>query len=169
MIYKIYKGIYYTKRAAYHVFLTPIKKLLFESCGRNIHIGEFCRFNYENISLGDSVSIGHNAIFMCTRAKIKVGSHVMFGPNVTVTTGGHRTDIRNRYMDEVTNEEKLARNDQDIVFEGDNWIGAGAVILKGVVIHKGAVVAAGAVVAKDVPQYSIVGGVPAKVIRYRFE
>lgn len=56
----------------------------------------------------------------------------------------------------------------DIVVEDDVWIGHGATILSGVHIRQGAVVAAGAVVSKDVPPYAIVGGVPAKVIKYRF-
>lgn len=56
----------------------------------------------------------------------------------------------------------------DIVVEDDVWIGHGATILSGVRIGQGAVVAAGAVVAKDVPPYAIVGGVPAKIIKYRF-
>jgi serine acetyltransferase len=57
----------------------------------------------------------------------------------------------------------------DIVVGDDVWIGYGATILSGVHIGQGAVVAAGALVAKDVPPYAIVGGVPAKVIKYRFE
>ena len=92
----------------------------------------------------------------------------MFGPNVTVITGDHRTDLIGRYMTSVRNEEKLPENDQTVVFEGDNWIGANVTILKGVRIGKGAIVASGAVVNKDVPPYSIVGGVPARVIKYRF-
>lgn len=57
----------------------------------------------------------------------------------------------------------------DIVVDDDVWIGYGATIMSGVHIGQGAVVAAGAVVTKDVPPYAIVGGVPAKVIKYRFE
>lgn len=57
----------------------------------------------------------------------------------------------------------------DIVVGDDVWIGYGATIMSGVHIGQGAVVAAGAVVTKDVPPYAIVGGVPAKVIKYRFE
>ena len=57
----------------------------------------------------------------------------------------------------------------DIIVEDDVWIGYGATIMSGVHIGQGAVVAAGAVVTKDVPPYAIVGGVPAKVIKYRFE
>lgn len=52
---------------------------------------------------------------------------------------------------------------------GDNWIAANAIILKGVNVGRGAIVASGAVVTKDVPPYSIVGGVPAKVIGMRFD
>lgn len=55
-----------------------------------------------------------------------------------------------------------------VIIEGDNWIGANAIILKGVTVGRGAVVAAGSVVIHDVPPYSIVGGVPAKVISERF-
>ena len=71
-------------------------------------------------------------------------------------------------MISLTDKDKLPENDQDIVFEGDNWIGANATILKGVKIGYGAVVAAGAVVTKDVTPYAIVGGVPAKKIRNRY-
>ncbi len=61
-----------------------------------------------------------------------------------------------------------AKTKGDIIVDDDVWIGYGATILSGVHIGQGAVVAAGAVVSKDVPPYAIVGGVPAKVIKYRF-
>ena len=64
--------------------------------------------------------------------------------------------------------EKLPENDQDVHIEEGVWVGCNATILKGVTIGKGAVVAAGSVVTKDVLPYSIVGGNPAKVIKYRF-
>ena len=57
----------------------------------------------------------------------------------------------------------------NIVVDDDVWIGYGATILSGVHISQGAVIAAGAVVTHDVPPYAIAGGVPAKVIKYRFE
>lgn len=146
----------------------PCKKSMFKTCGKNVVVGKNSSITYKNVSVGNNVSIGKNAEFMCTRDQIKIGDHVVFGPHVFMITGGHRTDIKGRYMDEITNDEKRPEDDRGIVLEGDNWIGANAVILKGVTVGKGAVVAAGAVVTKDVPAYSIVGVVPAKVIKMRF-
>ncbi len=64
--------------------------------------------------------------------------------------------------------EKYASNEQ-IEIGNDVWIGSNVSLLPGITISDGAVIAAGAVVTKDVPPYAIVGGVPAKIIRYRFE
>ena len=72
-------------------------------------------------------------------------------------------------MNSITNEEKVPENDLPITLEGDNWIGARAILLKGITVGTGAVVAAGAVVTQDVPPYTIVDGIPARVIRHRFD
>lgn len=93
----------------------------------------------------------------------------MFGPQVTLITGNHRIDYIGDYMKNVRGGNKLPENDQPIVLKGDNWVGANVTILKGVTIGEGAVVAAGAVVKDDVPPYAIVGGVPARVLKYRFD
>ena len=145
-------------------------KISMKKCGKGCSVGEkFQAFGIENISLGDDVSLGPENLIMCTRARIFIGDHVMTGPRVTMITGGHRYDIKGKPMKAVTDAEKLPQNDRDIILEGDNWIGANATILKGVKIGEGAVVASGSVVTKDVAPYSIVAGIPAKVIRYRFE
>ena len=150
------------------LMVVPIKRARFAKCGKRVFIGKNSSFCYSNVECGNDVAIGGNCKFVCSVAKVKIGDHVMFGPNVFVTTGGHRIDVIGRYMDSVTDEEKLPENDKDVVFVGDNWIGGGAVILKGVTVGRGAVIAAGAVVTKDVPPYAIVGGCPATVIKYRF-
>ena len=72
-------------------------------------------------------------------------------------------------MTTVTNAEKRPEDDRDIVFEGDNWIGANATILRGVTVGRGAIIAAGAVVTKDVTPYSVWGGVPARCLKMRFD
>ena len=92
----------------------------------------------------------------------------MFGPGVTIITGDHRTDMIGRYMKTVGDNEKLPENDKDVIIENDVWVGANVTILKGVEIGEGSIVAAGSVVTKSVPPYSIVGGVPARVIKARF-
>ena len=151
---------------------TPIShftKKAFGRCGKKVKIGRNCLFyGIKNMTVGNSVFIGDDCLFMCTMARIIIRDHVMFGPKVITITGGHQYDIVGKYMDEITNEEKSRQIDKDIIFEGDNWIGANAIILRGVTIGFGAIVAAGAVVTKDVPPCAIVGGNPAKIIKSRF-
>lgn len=125
----------------------PIKKCMLGKHGRNVHIGHNVTGNLENIYCGDNVSLGGENLFLSSNAKVHIGDNVMFGPRVTVITGDHRIDVPGKPMIAVT--EKLAENDQDVVFEGDNWIGANVTILKGVTIGEGAVVAAGAVVTRS--------------------
>ena len=138
-------------------------------CGANVNFSPLDSvFTYETIYAGNNVNIGYHADFVATRSKIIIGDHVIFGPHVSIRGGDHRTDIIGVYVDEVKDHMKLPENDADVVFEGDNWIGMNSTILKGVVIGKGCIVAAGAVVNKSTPPYSIVGGVPAKVLKMRF-
>ncbi len=165
-IYSVYSFIY---RACNRIFFSPFKKALLGKCGKRVLICRKCKMTWNHVYMGNDVYVNEGALFLSTRADIHIGDHVMFGPNVTMITGGHRTDIRGRYMTDISEEEKLPENDQDIILQGDNWIGANALILKGVTIGEGAVVGAGAVVTKDVPPYAIVGGVPAKVLKYRFD
>ncbi len=150
--------------------VNPVKLVSVGKHGKKVHFGRKVRFfGIQNTYFGNDISLGEGNLLMCTRAKIIMGDHIMTGPNVTMITGGHRYDIPGRTMKSIGNDEKLPENDMDIILEGDNWIGANSTILKGVTIGEGSIVAAGAVVVKDVPPYSIVGGVPAKVIKMRFE
>lgn len=153
----------------YNKIYIPIYKKKFASCGTNVVFSPLSSvFSYENIYLGNYVNIGYHADMVASRSKIVIGDHVIFGPHVSIRGGDHRIDIIGRYIDTVLDEEKIPDNDKDVIFEGDNWIGMNVTILKGVTIGRGCVVAAGAVVNKSTPPYSIVGGVPAKVLKYRF-
>lgn len=136
----------------YHIYV-PYLKSEFKACGKDVLIGSQSRIEgKKNISLGNHIYIGPGAVFYSTVAQLKIGNYVTLGPNVTIITGDHRTDVIGEYMSQVT--DKLPDNDKDVVIEDDVWIGTGVIILKGVTIGKGSIVAAGAVVTKDVEPYS---------------
>lgn len=103
--------------------------------------------------------------------RVVIGNYCSIGPECVFMTGGeHRYDGLSTYPFRVKlglcENESITRG--PIVVEDDVWLGFRSTVMSGVTIGKGAVVAAGAVVTKDVPPYAIVGGVPAKVIKYRF-
>lgn len=137
----------------------------FASCGKNVSFCPDDSFSYNSIHIGNDVFIGKGAVFSSI-TKITIEDKVMFGPNVTIMGGDHNTTVIGRYMFDV--KEKLPENDQPVLIEKDSWIGANATILKGVIIRKGSVVAAGAVVTKSTSPYSIVAGIPARIVGYRF-
>lgn len=118
------------------------------------------------MSIDDGSSIPKGSTFYCTEAPLTIGKKVIFGPNPTIITGDHRIDVIGKYI--MDSKEKLPENDAPVVIEDDVWCGANVTILKGVTIGHGSVVAAGAVVTKSFPPYSIIGGVPAKLLKMRF-
>lgn len=119
-----------------------------------------------NLSVGDYTSIPKGSVFYCTEAPLIIGKKVIFGPRPTIITGDHRIDVVGKYI--MDSNDKLPENDAAVVIEDDVWTGANVTILKGVTIGRGSVVAAGAVVTKSCPPYSIIGSVPAKVLKMRF-
>ena len=149
-------------------FINPLNCASFSECGTDVTFGRGLHVQgRERVHIGSRVHIGTDCTIYCTKADLRIGNNVMLGPRVTIITGNHRTDSRYKPMIDVSDAEKRPEDDLPVLLQGDNWIGANVTILKGVTVGQGAVIAAGAVVTKDVPAYSIVGGVPAKVLRYR--
>jgi acetyltransferase-like isoleucine patch superfamily enzyme len=139
---------------------------LFCRRGRNLKFDPDSYFSFSRISLGDDVFIGLGATFSATMSSIQIGHKVMFGPHVTIMAGDHNTSVLGQFMADV--KDKRPEDDLPVVIDDDVWIGAGATVLKGVHIGRGSIVAAGAVVVKDVPAYAVVGGVPARVLKWRW-
>ena len=128
------------------------------SLGKRSVVESFCCINNAvgDVIIGDDTRIGiHNTII----GPVTIGNHVNLAQGITVTALNHNFKDTSRRIDEQGFSTK------PIVIEDDVWIGANAVILPGVTIGKHVVVAAGAVVTKDVPDNTIVGGVPAKEIK----
>lgn len=109
-----------------------------------------------DVVIGDHTRIGiHNTII----GPVTIGNHVNLAQGITVTALNHNFDDTTKRID----EQGIAT--KPVVISDDVWIGANAVILPGVTIGRHVVVAAGAVVTKDVPDNTIVGGVPATIIK----
>ena len=165
-IYQFYEIVW---KGFNKVILVPGIKASLGSCGKNVKIAYNCDFKpISNIYIGDNTQIGPHSLFWSTRAKIKIGNNVLFGPNVTIITGDHRTDIVGKHINEVSDYEKLTENDADVVIEDGVWIGSNVTILKGVKVGEGCILASGTIVTKDTMSYGVYGGIPAKKIRDRF-
>lgn len=144
-------------------------KKTFDRCGKNVMIKPLSSIikGNGNISICDNVRIARYAVIYATDAKLFIGSKVGIAPYFCVVTGNHNFACSGHFMFDG-NYEKKEGDDQDVIIEGDNWIGMGVKILSGVHIGRGSVIAAGAVVNKSFPPYSIIGGVPARLLKYRF-
>ena len=148
----------------------PVWKRAMKHCGKGVYLRPMSSDikGLENLSIGDDTSIPKGSTFYCTGAELIIGKKVIFGPKPTIITGDHRIDIIGKHIIDVTTDEKLPENDLPVIIEDGCWIGANVTILKGVTVGHGSVIAAGAVVTKCCEPYSIIGGVPAKLIKMRF-
>ena len=139
-----------------------VAKILFKKSGKNINIERRANFGSgSDISIGDNSGIGINAHI---RGPLEIGNNVMMGPDVIILSSSHEFDNIDIPMNKqgVKPKEKVIIND-------DVWIGTRVIILPGITIGQGAIIGAGAVVTKNVLDYAIIGGNPAKVIRFRNE
>lgn len=157
----------------------------FKQCGYNIAIGMGVKVTgYKNIEIGANVTIGdYSSLHACSNGLIRIGDNfgmntnstlgasgggaiiigkdVMIAQNVVIRTADHCAD------DLLIPMSQQGYNTGVIEIGDDCWIAANAVVLKNVCIGSHSIVAAGAVLIKNVEPYSIVGGVPAKLLKKR--
>ena len=128
--------------------------------GDNVSIHSFLHRVQLSAGEGAELTIGrdsfiNNGVVLSAREKVQIGSRVQIAPLTVIM------DCDYHGVDDLHGEKPTA----PIIIEDDVWLATRCTILKGVKIGRGSVVAAGAVVTKDVPPYTLVGGIPAKPIR----
>lgn len=183
----------FLKKSEGYLFIGRGCKIKFRnkiSLGRTVTIGDYVELNALSkygITIGNEVSILKNTIIECTgvirnlgegiiignnvgiaqncfiqvRGKVKIGNNVIFGPNVSIFSENHIFDNPDLPVS-VQGETR-----KGVTIEDGVWVGTRSIILDGVTIGKNSIVAAGSVVNRDVTPFAIVGGVPAKIIKYR--
>ena len=135
-------------------------KRIAKSFGKNVNIEKGAIFT-PGLSIGDNSGVGINCEI---NGVVTIGNDVMMGPEVVIYTSGHKYDDL-----EVPMWKQGSTETKPVSIGNDVWIGRRAIIMPGVKIGNGCIIGAGAVVTKDVPDFAVVGGVPAKVIKYRKE
>lgn len=129
-------------------------------CGKNVNIQKHTRFSHY-CEIGDNSGIGENSNLY---GKVIIGNNVMMGTQCLIYTQNHAFDRL-----DIPMKDQGPQPSKPVIIGDDVWIGGRVTILPGVHIGNGCIIGAGAVVTRDVPDYAIVGGNPAKIIRFRCE
>ena len=132
-------------------------KLMFDHCGKNVDIGRKAKLS-SHISLGDNSGIGDSCYF---QGEVVIKNDVMIAPQVSFIATSHNFSDLNVPM----NQQGMIS--KKITIEDNVWIEYRAIILAGVTVGTGSIIGAGSVVTKDVPSNTIVGGIPARVVKQR--
>lgn len=161
----LYKGIAQWLPQSYSVVNKPSHmlrrlcgKMMLTQFGKNSGIDRRVIVD-TSVKIGDRSGIGRNCELY---GDIEIGDDVLMAPEVIIMTTNHRF---------INKSETIHRQGNDIekpvVIGNDVWIGRRAMIMPGVHVGNGAVIAAGSIVTKNIPEYAVVGGVPARIIKYR--
>lgn len=135
-------------------------KRIVQSFGKNVNIEKNASFT-PGLSIGNNSGVG---ISCEINGQVTIGNNVMMGPDVVIYTSGHRFD-----RTDIPMCEQAMTEPKEVVIGDDVWLGRRVIIMPGVHIGKGCVIGAGAVVTKDIPEYSVAVGVPAKVVKSRID
>lgn len=133
-------------------------KKITNSFGKDINIHRNATFS-PDVIIGDYSDIGNNCH---VQGPTRIGNHVMMGPETLIYTTNH--EINNLSKPMITQGMTDPRS---VTVGNDVWIGRRVIILPGRIIGDGSVIGAGSVVTKDIPPFAVVGGNPAKILKYR--
>ncbi|EJF07464.1 acetyltransferase (isoleucine patch superfamily) [Thiovulum sp. ES] len=147
----------------YSLFFPKVRNWLVKkftnSCGKNIRVKHNADIS-PNIWIGKNSELGTRCMI---HGNVHIGDNVIMGPDVKIYARNHKYER----LDTPIREQGKHYLKTEIA--NDVWIGANSIITAGVKIGNHAIIGAGAVVTKDIPDFAIVGGVPAKIIKFRNE
>ena len=145
----------------YSLFFPKIRQVLVSnyliSCGRNLRVKKGAEIS-PNSRVGNNSELGTRSLI---QANVTIGDNVIMGPDIKIYSRNHKSSRIDLPIQEQGKEYLNTKIGNDV------WIGANVIILAGVTVGNHCILAAGSIVTKDVEDYSIVGGNPAKLIKKR--
>ena len=130
-----------------------------KKCGKRPRVKSGAEIS-PNATMGNYSELGTRCM---VQANVHIGDHVIMGPDVKIYSRNHKFDR----LDIPIQDQ--GKNYYETYIGDDVWLGANSIITAGVKVGNHVVIAAGSVVTKNIPEYAIVGGIPAKIIKYRNE
>lgn len=154
---------------------------------KNTKLGKKCNISKntyitKGVEVGEYTYFNAGAGYILVEGNTTIGKYCSIGPNVNIGPGNHPINFLTTHpiiydkkwikkigvKESIVKESNYIKKNKKVNIGNDVWIGMNTIIMPGVNIGNGAIIGAGSIVTKDVPDYAIVGGNPAKLIRYRF-